>query len=183
MFLLVPVLFFVIYLNFFFNTQIGIRYYLVIFPLLYVFAGSLFANWQDVSTGKKYSILLLLIYISVSVFSYYPYYLSYFNELVWNRRTTYKYLADSNLDWGHEEIALEQYLSLHPDATVNPNSMEPGLFVVSANRLVGVKGSDLTYAWLRENFEPIDTIAYGYFVYQITDSEFDAFCVTTNYCK
>ena len=41
-FLLIPFLFFTIYFNFFFNTQIGIRYYLPIFPLLYVFSGNLF---------------------------------------------------------------------------------------------------------------------------------------------
>jgi len=183
MFLLIPVLFFVIYLNFFFNTQIGIRYYLVIFPLLYVFAGNLFTTWQDLSTGRKLSVLALFIYISISVFSYYPYYLSYFNELVWDRRTTYVYLADSNLDWSHEDIALNQYLSLHPDAIFNPKEIKPGLIIVSANRLVGVKGSSQDFAWLRENFKPVDMIAYGYFVYQISESEFDAFCVTTNYCE
>ncbi|MBI3169896.1 MAG: hypothetical protein HYZ22_15545, partial [Chloroflexi bacterium] len=36
------VLFYSTYFNFFYNTQIGIRYYLVVFPLLYVLAGNLF---------------------------------------------------------------------------------------------------------------------------------------------
>jgi len=57
MFLLIPVLFFAVYFNFFFNTQIGIRYYLPVFPLLYIFAGSLFVGWGNFSLLKKLSSL------------------------------------------------------------------------------------------------------------------------------
>ncbi len=46
LFLLLPVAFFVVYFNFFFAAQIGFRHYLVIVPLLYVFAGSLFQDWS-----------------------------------------------------------------------------------------------------------------------------------------
>ena len=52
-FLLIPVLFFTIYFNFFYNAQIGIRFYLIIFPLLYVFSGGLFQNWNKFSDLVK----------------------------------------------------------------------------------------------------------------------------------
>ena len=55
LFLFVPVLFFVIYFNFFFNTQIGIRYYLVVFPFLYMFSGHLFKNFNKLATTKRIS--------------------------------------------------------------------------------------------------------------------------------
>jgi hypothetical protein len=182
MFLLVPVLFFTVYFNFFFNTQVGIRYSLPIFPLLYIFAGSLFIEWKSFSTPWWIAILGLLFYQAISVFSYYPYEISYFNEFVWDRTQAYKYLADSNLDWGQARNELDQYLSEHPDAIYKPNNVHSGLIVVRVNDLVGVTGDPKTYAWLRENFEPVDTIAYSYLVYDITPQEFDHLCATTPYC-
>lgn len=183
LFLLLPVLFFTIYLNFFFNTQIGIRYYLPVFPFLYVFTGTLFIGWREFSTVKRAASLALLAYLAVSVFSYYPYHISYFNEIVWDRTQAYKYLADSNLDWEQGKNELEQYLAENPDAVYKPKNVKPGHIIVRVNDLVGVLGDPDQYAWLRENFEPVDTIAYSYLVYQISPEELDQMCATTTYCN
>ena len=80
-FLLISVAFFTIYLNFFYNTQIGIRHSLPVFPLLYVFSGSLFAGWTGFSIAQKSLSWGLIVYLFISVYSYYPYHLSYFNEI------------------------------------------------------------------------------------------------------
>ncbi len=84
-FFLVPAAFFTIFYNFFYDTPIGIRHYLVMFPLLYVFARSLFNNWINWPRFWKGSSLILIAYLGVSVLSYFPYYIPYFNELVWNK--------------------------------------------------------------------------------------------------
>lgn len=181
-FVFIPFLFFTIYFNFFFNTQIGIRYYLPVFPLLYVFAGSLFVGWGEFSPFYKISSLALLTYLLVSVLSYYPYYLSYFNEIVWDRKQAYKYLADSNLDWGQGKNELDRYLLQHPDAIYKPGKVRSGNIVVRVNDLVGVTADPNQYAWLRNNFEPIDSIAYAYLVYKISPEEITKLCTTTSYC-
>ena len=115
-FILLPVAFFVIYFNFFYSVQIGIRFYLVIFPLLYVFAGQLLQEWAGFKWIPKAILSVLAIYLVVSVLSYYPHYISYFNEFVWNRTMSYKYLLDSNLDWGQNKNYLSQYMKAHPSA-------------------------------------------------------------------
>ena len=120
-FLLVPVAFYTVYFNFFYNAQIGFRYYIVVFPLLYVFAGGLFANWPKFSAKQKTAGFMLTVYLIVSVLSYYPYYLSYFNELVWDRKYAYKFLADLNLDWGQGAYYLQTYLTEHPSAVYQPS--------------------------------------------------------------
>lgn len=183
LFLLLPVLFFTIYFNFFFNTQVGIRYFLPVFPFLYVFSGTLFTGWRDFSTVRKAAFTALFVYLAVSVFSYYPYHLSYFNELVWDRTQAYKYLADSNLDWEQGKNELAHYLSEHPGAIYKPNNVRSGHIVVRVNELVGVLGDPEKYAWLRENFEPVDTIAYSYLVYRISPEEIDRLCASTSYCE
>ena len=183
MFLLIPVAFFTIYFNFFFNTQIGIRYFLPVMPFLYVFSGNLFTGWKSFSIVQKAASWGLVAYLCVSVFSYYPYYLSYFNEFVWNRTHAYKYLADSNIEWGQGRNEMREYLKQHPDAVRKPQTIQAGHLVISVDDLVGVTTEPSQYAWLRNNFEPVETIAYGYLVYKISPQEIDELCATTTYCE
>lgn len=166
-FLLIPVAFFTVYFNFFFRAQIGFRFFIVALPLLQVFFASLLYGWPQVSRWKRPAVGALLIYLALSVFSYYPFYLAYFNELVWDRRQAYKVLADSNLDWGQSDWYLQRYVASHPEAHVQPDSPVAGTVIVSVNTLVGVLGDPNRYHWLRAHFEPVDTIAYSYLVYQI----------------
>jgi hypothetical protein len=183
MFLLIPVAFFTIYFNFFFNTQIGIRYFLPVLPFLYIFSGNLFTGWKSFSIVQKAASWGLMAYLCVSVFSYYPYYLSYFNEFVWNRTHAYKYLADSNIEWGQGRNEMREYLKQHPDAVRKPQTIQAGHLVISVDDLVGVTTEPSQYAWLRNNFEPVETIAYGYLVYKISPQEIDELCATTTYCE
>jgi 4-amino-4-deoxy-L-arabinose transferase-like glycosyltransferase len=183
-FLLLPVLFYTIYFNFFYNAQLGIRFYLVVFPLLYVFAGNLFQNWSGFSRNQRLAVYALGVYLLVSVLSYYPHYIPYFNEFIWDRRTAYKYLADSNIDWEQAQEYLKKYEREHPEAIISPrNKITSGLIVVNANDLAGVTEKPEMYQWLRENFEPVDTIAYGYLVYEITPEQIDHLCAVTDYCR
>lgn len=181
-FILLPVAFFTIYLNFFYNTQIGIRHFLPVFSLLYVFSGSLFIEWRDFSVVQKSLSWGLIMYLFISAFSYYPYEISYFNEIVWNRTQAYKYLADSNIDWGQSENELWGYISNNPEAVYQPGKIQSGQIIISVNDLVGITIDPGKYAWLRDNFEPDDTIAYAYLVYNISPAEIDALCAVTEYC-
>jgi hypothetical protein len=175
-FLLIPIAFFTIYFNFFFNTQIGIRYYLIMFPLLYVFSGSLFVGWERFPFFKKTLSVMLVVYLMASVLSYFPYYIPYFNEIIWDKTQTYKYLSDSNLDWGQAQIYLAEYLSEHPDAVYASDHVQTGTLIVGGSDLVGILEDPDKYAWLRNYFEPVDTIAYTYFVYRISPQEITKLC-------
>ena len=181
-FLLLPVLFFIIYLNFFYNTQIGIRHYLVIYPLAYIFSGQLFKNWKGFTKARQIAFIVLGGYLIVSVLSYYPHYLAYFNEFVWDRKTAYKYLADSNLDWDQGKNYLAEYREKHPDILYAPDSISAGQIIVPVNYLVGVFGEIEDFQWLRENFEPTGTIAYSYLIYDISQQDVDVLCHSQYVC-
>jgi hypothetical protein len=127
----------------------------------------LFTGWQGFSSAQKTSVALLIAYLFVSVFSYYPYHLSYFNEIAWDRKQAYKYLADSNIDWGQGRNELDQYLLEHPDAVYKPGKARSGHLIIRVNDLV----------------EPVDTIAYYYLIYKISPEEIFELCNTTNYCN
>ena len=46
----------------------------------------------------------LVLYLVVSVLSYYPHFIPYFNELVWDRTKAYRILVDSNLGWSQNQL-------------------------------------------------------------------------------
>jgi len=171
-FFLLPAAFFTIYFNFFSKIQLGIRIILIIFPLLYIFCGNLFKYWEIWGIRLRSIFILSLAYLLVSVFSYFPHYLSYFNEIVWDRKKAYKLLADSNIDWGQDQWYINRHKERHPEIKINPRSPTEGRIVVSVNELVG-RFDPEKYRWLRENFEPVDHIAYSYLVYEIRPEDLE----------
>jgi hypothetical protein len=186
-FLLWLVLFYTVYFNFFYKSQLGIRYYLIVFPLLYVFAGSLFKEWQKFTCLQTGIALSLSVFLVGSVFSKFPNYLAYFNEFVGDGKNSYKYLADSNLEWGQDAYLLNAYKKDHDRAEKAPETptliTETTTYFVSINRLVGVINGPENYRWLRENFTPVDMIGNSYLVYKITPEKMRALCASTTYCK
>jgi len=171
MVLLIPALIYAIYYNFFNRAQIGIRFYLVIFPILLIFITRVFRKWPIFSWRSRIIFGMAGLYLVISVVSYFPNYLSYFNELVPNRSYAYKYLADSNIDWGQNRANLAEYLEQHPDYKFQPNTPTAGTIVIGVNELTGVVGNPQDYQWLRENFKPIGNFDYTYLIYNISPSD------------
>ena len=169
LFMLVPLIFFTVYLSFFFRAQNGIRFLLIVFPCMFVFCGSIMRHWSAVSHTRRLMVGALGVYLVISVFSYFPHYIPYFNELVYDRKYAYKVLADSNIDWGQGERYLAQYIKRHPDTRVRPETPVAGRVVVGVNQLTGVTGDAQRYAWLRENFSPSEMIAHAYVVFDVSE--------------
>ena len=165
-FLLVPILVYWIHLNFFFSTQIGIRHALPVLALATIFCGRFLAAPE--SKLRRYTAGILIVWAAVSTFSYYPHFISYFNEFVPDRKLAYQHLADSNLDWRGNEWYLDQYVQRHPGVIVDPRKPQAGRIVVPVNALVGVNRSPEEYRWLREHFTPVDHIAHSYLVYDVS---------------
>ena len=165
LFLLVPFAFFAVYFNFFFKAQIGIRFFLVAFPYLYIFAGSALRAFSG--HRSRLSAGAIVVCLLASGLSYHPHYLSYMNEFVWHRELAYRYVADSNLDWGQNRWYLRRYLREHPEVVAHPRQPMAGRLLVPVNRLVGVYNHP-RYRWLRENFEPVAHVAHSYLVFEVT---------------
>jgi dolichyl-phosphate-mannose-protein mannosyltransferase len=164
-FLLLPILIYWIYFNFFYNAQIGIRHVLPVFALATIFCGRFLAGPE--TNLRRYTAVTLVAWTAASALSYYPHFISYFNEFVPDRKLAYRHLADSNLDWRGNEWYLTEYLRSHPGVIVDPRKPQAGRIVVPVNALVGVNRSPEEYRWLREHFTPVDHIAYSYLIYDI----------------
>src|SRR5205814_1273822 len=92
------------------GMNIGVRHILPVYPFLMVLAG--WAAWRLIEHRRAwvYVIVGLLFFSAVSSIRAYPSYLAYSNELWGGPSQTYRYLSDSNADWGQQLKATKKYL-------------------------------------------------------------------------
>ena len=90
------------------KVQIGHRHILPVYPFLIVLVSGLAA--YPLAKAWKYLLSLGLVLFAVLTLKTYPWYISYFNELAGPRDNSYKYLTDSNVDWGQGLKELAIYL-------------------------------------------------------------------------
>jgi hypothetical protein len=178
-FLLLPVLFFFVYFNFLFEAHTGIRFLLVAFPLMHIFTASLLAPQTEPGKRRRLTIGALLLAGAVSVISYAPHFLYYFNELVPDRKQAYRILADSNLDWGDNNYWLERWLQEHPEAISHPEGPTAGTIVVAVNNYTGVMNKDW-FGWLRALDGPVEHIAHSYLVFEVSPEDVERISAPEN---
>jgi hypothetical protein len=89
---------------------------LPIYPFLFVAAGVSAATF---ATGhRRWVVVALCAWYGGSVLRVHPHYLGYFNELAGGPSGGWRYLVDSNLDWGQDLKALKQWMDGHGVAQI-----------------------------------------------------------------
>ena len=175
-YLLLPVVFYLIYLDFFYTTQLGIRHIIIILPSLFIFSGVLY-SWLNVK-GKKWIIFLLLAYQFISVGLYFPHFLPYTNEFILDKKMVYKKLGDTNLDFWEGQNFLKSYLEKNKDAIFAPDSIIAGKIVLDANRMLGLnwglyESNKFKFIWAKDLI-PVDHIHSQFLIYDITPTMADS---------
>lgn len=92
------------------QLNIGLRYVLPAFPFLMVLAGSTSLLWKKRRVLKRLLAVSLMLWYAGESLSIHPHYLAYFNQFVGGPRNGYRYLVDSNLDWGQDLKGLKRYM-------------------------------------------------------------------------
>lgn len=187
------------------NLNIGLRHLFPIFPLAYILTAKVIFEFIKRRQEKRSQSLL---YLSVSILvlilvaqnlAAYPNYMSYFNEAVGGPKNGYKFVTDSNADWGQDLKRLKKFLDEHPEITKirldyfgggdpayylgnryaawwdSKRPIEKGWYAISTNFLQGSiysteKTGDDSYRWLA-NERPIYQIGTSILVYHITNAK------------
>ena len=152
----VPIVGFFAYFSFFTRTPIGIRFLLPIFPVFFLAAGYV----CHASLMKRKVMRIIVIVVTTGYFipaiSTFPNYLSYFNLASGGSHKGYRWLIDSNLDWGQDLPGLKKYMEKNGikkiklgyfgrvdpkiygiDYKLAKQDVENGLNAISVNFLVG----------------------------------------------
>jgi hypothetical protein len=202
--LLVMCAFAIVFLFFAIQSKydIGERHILPLYPFALLIAGSM---WEHVTASKariafsvhtwwglraiNLNVLALLVVLALNAADALrsaPDYLTYFNILV-RPQNRWRYLTDSNLDWGQGLIALRDYEWQHPQEPLHlayfgsinpalygvratplaPKERATGKVVIGASSLSGqVLPDPYSYRWLL-SYPPTQMVDRSMFVYQI----------------
>lgn len=180
------------------NLNIGFRHLFPILPFMFILIGkeaSVFAariakNYTKLFWGI---VLLLTAWLIAETAFAYPNYLAYFNETVGGPKNGYKYVTDSNVDWGQDLKRLtkfvednhiqkirvdyfgggdvEHYLGDKAIVWHSDSGQEPGWYAISATFLQNSLYYKITegkpdYEWLRER-KPTAEIGGSILIYKI----------------
>ena len=185
------------------KLQLGIRYILPVFPFLYLFIAIMLGNFSKQLDKKKrigfyYAnvgmLIILLVWFVGSNIMVYPSYLPYFNELKGGPKEGWKYMVDSNVDWGQDLIRLKQFMDQKDISNIKIDyfgggnldyylggryqpwgyNLKPstGWFAVSAS---AIQWNTLNppeegnYHWLTDNYQPAAFIGNSILVYQVPE--------------
>ena len=92
------------------GPNLGYRHMLPIHPFLYVLmAGSIGWMWRRLHRIGQWGLVVLGLWTVVGALESYPYELSFFNELAGGSKNGWRYLTDSNTDWGQGWQALRAF--------------------------------------------------------------------------
>jgi 4-amino-4-deoxy-L-arabinose transferase-like glycosyltransferase len=156
----------ILWLSLFSKAQIGIRHILPALAIETIIASAPFSGFASSSRPRKVALVCLVVWLGLSTFSYFPHMIPYMNEWV-DRTSSYKILADSNLDWGQDAGVVRKFLKANPDVVLDPDQQIPGRILVSANRLVGVAPRDKgPLTWLL-HYRPAAQVGYAHFLFVI----------------
>ncbi|MET0555498.1 MAG: glycosyltransferase family 39 protein [Vicinamibacteria bacterium] len=144
------------------DLNIGHRHLLPVYPALFAAAGA--AGAWATTRGRRLGVGAACAGLVASTLAASPHFLGYFNEAAGGPRAGYRHLADSNVDWSQDLVRLREWTERHPGEPVAllqsghapwPRGLDvlplvarepgepvapwaPGVFVVSANELVGL---------------------------------------------
>ncbi len=161
----------VVWFSFFSRAQIGIRHILPALAIEVIIAGAPFSNFFSTSWPKKAILSILVLWMAGSVASYYPHMIPYMNEWVFDRRLSYKILADSNLDWGQDGEVVQEFLRNNPDVILDPPGPVAGRILVSANRLTGIHRWEPSAVYLAMHYKPVAQVGYAHFLFVVPEKD------------
>jgi Dolichyl-phosphate-mannose-protein mannosyltransferase len=170
-FLLVPPAFLLAYLSFAFELQIGLRYLLPALPFLFVFAGRA-AAWQPAVSPGGAAVGLLAAWAGVSSLASHPRYIPYFNELIGGQGHGYRWLSDSNVDWGQDDDYMHEVYARRGPVRL---WIEPG-GPIAGRVAVGLRTLVPRHPWLRDHFQPVALVRGSWAIYDVTAEQIERCC-------
>lgn len=173
MFVVIPIVFYGIVLSFYNVFQIGIRHLLIIFPFIFIGLGYTFnylSNRKKVFVVATYA---AIIFSMISMISYFPDLLPYTNELIGNKKTVYKKVMDSSIDYGQSDSIANTFRLQNPYYKKPCGKPDTGHYMVSMRELAFSKlNNQKDISWFNK-FQPIGLFQHVFLLYFIKEEDFE----------
>ena len=123
------------------KLNIGARHILPIYPFVLLLAGYAVNEFYGAPRKPFRLLLASLCLLAISEFIFiYPHYLAFFNQFTGGPRNGYKYLIDSNLDWGQDLKGLKRWMDEHGVRHINLSyfgTADPAYYRIDCTHLPG----------------------------------------------
>ena len=164
-----------IYFAFFFHTQIGYRFVLMCVPLGYALAAAGLTSLAISRSTRIAGVAVVAVALCENLV-YWGNPLAFTNAAVWPKRSVWRLMADSAVDYGQDRERIGRWLANAGAAqtALNPAHILPGHNTVNLNRFVGLPDPE-RYRWLRDNLPPSGHIGYTHLWWSVDDSTYDRF--------
>jgi hypothetical protein len=162
------------YFSFLFRTQVGYRFVLMCVPIAYLLAA---AGLSTVASRRRTAIAAVIV-VAVAILEnglYLGNPLSFTNAAVWPKRQAFRLMADSNLDWGQHDEAMERWHAGEGKGDhLNPLHLLPGRDVFNVNEVAGVDDFE-RHRFLRENADPGGHIGHTHVWFDVSPALWNRF--------
>lgn len=155
---------FFVFLSFMVSRQVGLRHILLIYPLTYILLGQSIYILNQNTFGKAV-LFGSVIYLISTFYYFFPNLIAYSNELLWDKKSAYKIMADSNLDWGQSSQKLNYYMQKHPEFRLPSAPPKSGKYILSVNDYIGLN-DEYKNSWIRA-YKPVSHLYFSYLVFDI----------------
>ena len=162
------------YFSLIFRTQVGYRFVLMCVPVAYLLAAAGLAPLAPSRRAAMAAVAAVALAILENAM-YFGNPLSFTNAAVWPKKQAFRLIADSNLDWGQHDAAMERWRRRPGVHThFNPLHLLPGHDTFSVNELAGVDEFE-RHRFLRENADPAGHIGHTHVWFDVDDALFSRF--------
>ena len=183
------------------NLNIGFRHLFPILPFAFILTGTIVCpfirkiNSKIIENSLRIITILLIVILFIEMIIFFPFYMSYFNQSAGGPFQGYRYVTDSNADWGQDLKRLKSFLEKNPQIDKirvdyfgggNPEfylgekyipwwdskrPVEKGWYAISVNFLQGSlhdksKKDDENYSWLKDK-KPVARVGTSIFIYYV----------------
>jgi hypothetical protein len=170
-FLIIPIAFYLIVLSFFNQFQTGIRHLLLVFPLLFIGLGYLFRCLKNAPSTYKILTGVAIAYTFISVAFYYPYLIPYTNEFITNKKTLYRKIYDSSVDYGQSDSSLNSFIAKHPQYKKASPVPDTGKYAVLMGQVINTYFREANpYRWY-QRFEPTGQSKFVILTFDIKEDD------------
>jgi hypothetical protein len=161
-----------VFFSFLFRTQIGYRFILMCVPLGYVLAAG---GLTDLFAARRLRMAgvaaVAVAFLENALYWGNPF--AFTNAAVWPKRSAWRLMADSSLDYGQDRERIPRWLA-GKDSVLNPVHIVPGHDTINLNAFVGLPDPE-RYRWLREHVPPAGHIGYTHLFWEIDDDTYNRY--------
>jgi hypothetical protein len=164
-----------LYFSLVFRVHVGYRFVLAALPMASVLAAAGLASLP--LTGAVHWLARVLVVVAVlENVEYFGNPLSFSNAAVQPKRTVFRLMADSNLNWGQNRERLGRLLKEARMETtqLEPVQLLPGHVTLDVNALAGVWDFE-QHRWVREHLSPGGHLGHTHVWFEVDNDTFDRY--------